>query len=74
MTAQPTEYRLGSASMIYAPGIIAWAINGAKFKRDRKAMVNVIVQGWGIPEAAALALLTEKVPHKVEGDVVIFTA
>lgn len=67
-------YRLGSSEMFYAPGMIAWAINGAKFEKDRPQMVRVISDGWGIPKAAALALLTGKVPHTIEGDTVVFTA
>jgi hypothetical protein len=69
-----TTYRLGSSGMVHAPGLIAWAVNGAKFKRDRKTMANVVAQGWSIPDAAALALVTGAVPHTVEGEVVVFTA
>jgi hypothetical protein len=66
-------YRLGSSSMFYAPGIVAWAINGASFKRDRKACTNVIAQGWGVPYDDALQLTTKAVPYTVEDDVVVFT-
>lgn len=67
-------YRLGSSEMFFAPGIVAWAINGANFKNDRTAMVRVIAQGWGVPKKDALALVTKKVPYIVENDVVVFTA
>lgn len=69
----PTTYRLGSSPMLYAPGFIAWAINGAKFKRDRKRMAEIVSDGWSLPISAATALVTEKVPHTIEGDVVVFT-
>lgn len=67
-------YRLGSSEMVGAPGIVAWAINGAKFAKDRKTVINVIVQTWGIPEPAARALVTEKVPHTIDDGAVVFTA
>ena len=35
-------YRLGSSSLIHTPDIIAWAINGYAFPRDRARMVQVI--------------------------------
>lgn len=67
-------YNLGSNGMIYAPGVVAWAVNGYKFKKDRKAMVRVIATGWNIPDAAATALLSGKAPYTVEGETVSFTA
>ena len=39
--------------MISAPGMVAWAINGAGFEKDAKKLVNVIASGWGVPAAAA---------------------
>lgn len=69
-----TEYRLGSAAFVHAPGLVAWAINGAKFKKDRKAVVKVIAETWSIPKEAALALVTEKAGFKVEGETVVFSA
>lgn len=67
-------YRLGSSPMIAAPGVIAWAINGYKFKRDRKAMLDVVTSGWSIPQDAARALLSGAAPYKIEGEVVVFEA
>ncbi len=74
MSNVPQTYRLGSASMIYAPGVVAWAINGYAFKKDRKAMVNVITSGWDIPVGAAEALLSKKASYTVEKETVVFTA
>jgi hypothetical protein len=54
--------------MFFAPGIVAWAINGAQFKRDRKKMITVISGGWGIPIPAAEALVLKKVPYIVTED------
>jgi hypothetical protein len=66
-------YRLGSGPMVHAPGLIAWAINGAFFKADRPAMVNIVSQTWRVPEDAALKLLTKQVPFTIENDAVVFT-
>lgn len=72
--AAPKTYRLGSNDFVNAAGVIRWAINGASFERDRPKMVNVVSQTWGVPEAAALALLTRQVPFTVENGAVVFTA
>lgn len=67
-------YRLGSNELVHAPGVIAWAINGYAFKRDRAALRRVIVDGWpGIPAAAARQLLSGSVPYTLDGDTVVFT-
>lgn len=66
------QYRLGSAEMISAPGMVRWAINGAKFAKDRAAMVNVIATTWGVPKDAATALLLQQVPYTVEDEAVVF--
>jgi len=65
-------YRLGSSPAIYAPGIVAWAINGYAFKRDRANMVRVLTDGWKLPKDAAKALLSKSVPYKVEDETVVF--
>ena len=67
-------YRLGSAEFVHAPGLIRWAINGAKFKKDRRTVTNVVAQTWNIPMSAALALTTEKVPFTLDGETVVFEA
>ena len=72
-------YRLGSSPMVHAPGVVAWAINGYAFKRDRANMVRVICEGWqGVPEHAAHALLSKRAAFTIEdsaqGDVVVFEA
>jgi hypothetical protein len=59
--------------MCYAPGIVAWAINGYKFKEDRDAILNVIL-AWDIPEQVAKDLLSEKVPYTVEDGTVVVEA
>lgn len=76
MSATATEsktYRLASTEMVSAPGLLRWAINGYKFKRDRKQMLDVMAS-WPVPREALRKLLAEEVSYTVEGDVVIFTA
>lgn len=69
-----TTYNLGSSNAVCAPGIVRWAINGAKFKADRNACINVVASTWSIPESAARALLLEEVPFEiVENEVVRFS-
>jgi hypothetical protein len=65
-------YSLGSNSLVYAPGIIRWAINGAKFTDDRKRMIHIVASTWGIPKFAAEQLITQKVPFTVVNDAVRF--
>jgi hypothetical protein len=68
------KYRLGSSPAIHAPGMVRWAINGAKFERDRTNMVNVIAQGWNLPADAARKLVTGEAPFTVDGETVEFDA
>jgi hypothetical protein len=67
------QYRLGSAELVSAPGMIKWAINGAHFEHDRDTLINVIADGWGVPRDAAQALLLQQVPYTVEGETVVFS-
>jgi hypothetical protein len=60
--------------MIHAPGIVRWAINGAKFRNDRDAMVKTISEGWNIPRDAARKLVLGQVGYAVDGETVVFTA
>lgn len=66
------RYRLGSSPLVFAPGIIAWAINGYAFKRDRKSIENVVSSCWSLPLDAARALLSKAVPHTIDGETVVF--
>lgn len=67
------QYRLGSAEMVSAPGMVKWAINGAKFEKDRPAMIDVIAATWSVPPEAAMALVMEQVPYTVENETVVFS-
>jgi hypothetical protein len=68
-----TKYKLQSAPMLSAPGLIAWAINGYHFERDRETLANVVKATWpGVPMTAVEALLSEAVPYTVEAEAVVF--
>ncbi len=67
-------YRLLSTDMVHTPGIIAWAINGYAFDRDRQNMVQVIASTFPtVPAPAIEKLLSKAVPHAIEADAVVFT-
>lgn len=68
------EYRLGSSTAVYTPGIIAWAINGYAFERDRATMLKVITEAFpGLPVSAARQLLSKAIPYTIEGETVVFS-
>jgi hypothetical protein len=71
-TAELVQVRLTSTPMIHTPGILRWAINGYKFKKDRKALRKVFTDGYNLTDKAADDLLSERIPHAIEGDAVTF--
>lgn len=73
LNGRKMEYRLGSSSMVSAPGIVRWAINGASFPKDVEAMARVIAETWSLPSIAAERLVTKKVPFTIDGEAVVFT-
>ena len=68
------KYKLGSNGLVYAPGVVAWAINGATFKKDAPKLVKLVAESWGLPLPAAKALVMKKVPYEVVGEAVEFEA
>lgn len=68
------EYRMASAPMVKAPGIVRWAVNGYAFKKDRPKILAVL-KAWPIPEVALKKLASGEVEYTVDAeDTVIFTA
>ncbi len=74
-------YRIQSTTLFNVPGLLRWAINGYKFKRDRKSLLAVFVEGFGSPNGMTLPpsiwdrLLREEITFQVEdsqygGDIV----
>lgn len=70
---QTKTYRLGSSEMVYAPGVIAWAINGYAFENDRKVLLSLVSDTWSLPEATAHRLLSREISYTIEGEVVVIT-
>ena len=69
-----TTYRLASSPAVHTPGIIAWAINGYAFERDRPQMLDVICGTFPtVPRPAVEQLLSKAVPFTVEGETLVFT-
>ena len=75
------EYRLGSAPMVNTPGLLTWAINGYKFKRDRKKLLNVFTSAWSNADNPKNPsketfdkLLKQEIPYTVVDDAVVFNA
>lgn len=66
------RYRMQSDPMVSAPGLVAWAINGYAFKRDRPQLEKIIGETWSLPLAAVRALLSKAVPFSIEGESVVF--
>ena len=67
-------YRLGSSSAVNTSGLIAWAINGYAFSKDRKVMLDVICGTFAsVPPEAAEQLLSKAIPYTIEGETVVFT-
>lgn len=63
-----------SESMVHTPGILAWAMNGYKHKKDQGNIRRVFTEGYNIPNDAAHALLSGDEPHTIEGTSVVFEA
>ncbi len=67
-------YQLGSSALVHAPGLIAWAINGYAFPRDRDAILCVVVDTWPtLANHDARLLLSGECPYRIEGDTVVFS-
>lgn len=66
-------YRLGSSEFAYAPGLIAWAINGYAFEKDRPQLRRVIAESWGIPGDIVHKLLSKEISYKIEDEKVVFS-
>lgn len=69
-----TEYTLTSTEMIHTPGIFRWAQTGYNTSRGREKdyFVNILVQGYSLPENVADGLLSGRIPHKIKGENLIF--
>lgn len=72
--AEKVKYRLGSNPMVYAPGIIGWAISGYWNKPDRANLEKVVSETWKLPIEAASKLLSKAAAYTIENEAVVFEA
>ena len=71
----PTKYSLQSSSMVHTPGLIAWAINGYAFDKDRMTILKTMADSLpDVPVPALQQFLSGSVTYRVEGETVVFTA
>jgi hypothetical protein len=67
------EVRLISTEMVNTPGILAWAINGYAFKKDRPALLKVLMDGYRLTKKCATDLLSKTISYTIgEDNSVIF--
>ena len=65
---------LESTPMLNTVGLLRWAMNGYKFKKDRKRLRRVFVTGFPHPrltDDVVDKLLSGELPHKIEGENVV---
>ena len=68
---KPRTVALTSTEGVSAPGILRWAMNGYRFKRDRNALIKVM-QAWpGLTRKEWQGVLSGTIPHSIDGDRVI---
>ena len=60
--------RLTSTSLMHTPGILRWAQHGYKFKSDRKRMLDLFIDGYGLTKECATDLLSGKMPVEIDED------
>lgn len=65
-------YRLGSSGLVYAPGLVPY-LQLAYRTGNKSWPVKVLTEGWGLPRAAAVALLKSQDKLTIEGETVVFT-
>lgn len=67
-------FRMASSPGISSVGVLNWAMNAYKFKRDRKQMVMALSEGWrGPTDDDYHKLLSGEVPYKIDGETVEFS-
>ena len=66
------EYRLQSTREIHTPGIIRWAQHSYQFSESQEKMVEIVSDGYGLPEPVTRSLLSGDIAYRVEGEDVVF--
>ena len=65
---------LESTPMLNTAGLLRWAMNGYKFKKDRKRLRRVFTEGFTHPrltDEVVDRLLKGELPHKIDGENVV---
>lgn len=64
---------LTSTALVNTPGILAWAMSGYRFKKDRPKLRQVFLayEHPALTEAVVGDLLSGTLPHKIEGENVV---
>lgn len=65
---------LQSSPIVYAPGIVRWAMNGYHFEDDRDMLLRVLVDTWSVAEATRPIIhrvLLGELPFRIEGETVV---
>ena len=65
---------LESTPMLNTAGLLRWAMNGYKFKKDRKKLRRVFTQSFTHPrltDDVVDKLLSGELPHKIDGENVV---
>ena len=65
-------YRLNSTELVYTPNIIKMAKE--QFSFEPRWSLNLLVEGYNLPQSIATQLLTGKIQFQIEGEAVVFTA
>ena len=66
--------KLESTPMLNTAGLLRWAMNGYKFKKDRKRLRRVFTEGFTHPrltDEVVDRLLKGDLPHKIDGENVV---
>jgi hypothetical protein len=58
--------KLTSSGLVWTPSIFRWAQNGYKFPKDRRTMVKVISDGYGLTKECAKDILSGKTPVTID--------
>jgi hypothetical protein len=72
-TTLKKTHRLGSNSLVFAPGILRWAIGGYRFRKDRPKLRELMRSWPGLTDKQWHDVLSGKVPYTVDGDTVVIT-
>ncbi len=68
-------YRLTSVPLVHTPGLFAYAMQGYRTSKGkgRTPFINIFAEGYSLDRKVVIGLLSGKIPHKVEGDAVVFS-